>query len=223
MQLYDKDGNVIKFSTDRKIEEGKIYSNIYKVSEEECIKIFKNTSDELTLEILSLIRDLNLPSFYSIHDFYFDRNRDFKAYTMEYYKKDNIDILTMPTDYTLSNLYAIYNDIERLTDENVVVSDLHSGNVILNRDGITVIDADLYYQLFNAERYKLERKNLLALIYLFKDLYFGALDTFHNGSDTSIYFDSIRNLFDSYDADSIHRVYKKLSRYKYPIDYISKY
>lgn len=223
MRLYDSNGEVVSFSTKEKVGEGIIYSNIYRVSEEECIKIFKSTSDELTLEILSLIRSLNLPGFYSIHDFYFDKNKDFKAYTMKYYQKEDIDILTMPTDYTLSNLYAIYNAIERLTDENVVVDDLHSGNVVLNRDGITVIDADLYYQLLNAERYKLECKNLLALIYLFKDLYFDSLDSFHGSCDTSIYMDSIRNLFDSYDPESIHKVYKKWSRYKYPIDYISKY
>ena len=126
----------------------------------------------------------------------------------------------MPTSYTLDNFSGIYNSILKLTDNGIVVSDLHSGNVITDENNITVIDADLYYKLCFIDKIKLQYKNISALIYLFKDLYFESLDEFHKDCDVNACVSAIRDLFEPMNALNIDKVYKKLTRYKYPIDYI---
>ena len=44
----------------------------------------------------------------------YDETNTFVGYTMKYYKPEKIDILTMPTDYTLENYQKIYNSAKKL-------------------------------------------------------------------------------------------------------------
>ncbi len=220
MYLYDCNGKRIKYDTTDKLGEGLIYSDVYKISDEVCLKVFKTISDDINFDVLSLIKDLELSHFYIIYDFLFNKTGKFNGYTMKYYPGKTIDILTMPTSYTLDNFSSIYNSILKLTDNGIVVSDLHSGNVITDENNITVIDADLYYKLCFIDKIKLQYKNISALIYLFKDLYFESLDEFHKDCDVNACVSTIRNLFEPMNALNIDKVYKKLTRYKYPIDYI---
>ena len=60
MYLYDCNGKRIKYDTTDKLGEGLIYSDVYKISDEVCLKVFKTISDDINFDVLSLIKDLEL-------------------------------------------------------------------------------------------------------------------------------------------------------------------
>ena len=63
---------------------------------------------------------------------------------MKYYDSEDIDVLTMPMSYILDNFYDLFESVTKLSDKNILIQDLHDGNVITNKNQIIVIDADMY-------------------------------------------------------------------------------
>lgn len=221
MILYDKKGNRVNFNTEDKIG-GRTHGNVYKISDTECIKVYKKSS-EVDIEILKLIKSLYLRNYYEILELYYSRSNIFKAVKTTYYQKQNIDILTMPTNYTLDNLFNISLSINTLTKNNVLVEDSHSENVIMDSNKITIIDVDLYsFNRFRTAK-ELKIKNLERLAYLFKEIYTEAITDFHPEYKDCITSALIGEIFNFYTPHHIESTYKKLSKYKYPIDYIKKY
>ena len=54
------------------------------------------------------------------------------------YKNEEIDILTEDTTYTINNLYNLLLTVRTLTENNILISDTHTENVILDREKITI-------------------------------------------------------------------------------------
>ena len=203
MIFYNETGEKIDYHLLKRIGGGS-YSRVYMLPNDSCIKVFKEIDNGIDKNNLSFINNLKLDNFYQINDFLFDDNNNFAAYTMNYYRPSNDSILLMPTMYTLDNLNTIGKSIGVLTDNHIFIPDLHSDNVIIGDNNITVIDTDIY------------AKSLFfrALYCLFKMLYKEALYCDFKYCDDDI--DNINNLFDYNNADNV----KILRRYKYPIDYI---
>lgn len=223
MVYYTEDGKRVKFDLKEEDVIGKgVQSKVYKISAEKCLK--KLFDDEYgNYEILKLIRDLKLSSYYIIYDLLFNKKGSaLKAYTMKYYVSEEIDILTMPVDYTLYNFFSILDSIMILTENNVYVSDLHEDNVIMNSNGITVIDTDMYTKnrFFYAD--KLLAKNISAVRCLFKSLYLSSLNDYHEGEFKEPIVRKVTDLFRINSYNDAYNNVKKLSKYKYPIDYMRK-
>ena len=200
----------------------KKYHNNYLCGGRTC-NIFMNDKDVLKLfwynicndKVLKIIKDLKLDNFYEIKDLLYDKNNLFIGYIMKYYENMNIDILTMPVDYTLDNLYFLRKSINILSDNNILAGDLRYDNVILNEDKIIVIDADEYIlnNFYSFE--KLRDSNLFFLNTLFTSIYTESCKIYHNDIDLN----KINYLFNMSDSNNIH---KSLKKYKYPIDYLKK-
>lgn len=222
MYLYKESQEPVQFKTSRynKIG-GKMHGNVYKVSDNTCLKVYK-TIDEIDLETLSLLKYLKLKNYYQIYDFYYDKEGTFKAHTMEYYPSEEIDILTEDTLYTLDNLFNLLSSVNILNQNHVFISDSHSENVILNKDGITIIDADLYRLNSFFKQLSLEMHNLNALKYLFESLYIDALKKYHPEYYNKLSVAIIKDTFKLYGTLAATDTYKMLSQYKYPIDYLKK-
>lgn len=218
MILYDENKNKIDIPLINKIG-GRTHGNVYKISDNECIKIYdKNV--EIDTKVLKLIKELELKNYYRILELYYTIKGQLKGNKMIYYNPENIDILTMPTEYTLKNLFDIADSIEILTQNNIQVEDTHSENIIMDKKNITITDVDLYS--FNRFRTKeqLEIKNTSKLAYLFKEIYIEAISDYHIDYKSNNTSQLINELFTFYTPNNIEKVYKKLTRYKYPIDYI---
>ena len=137
---------------------------------------------------------------------------------MKYYKNEPIDILTMPTDYTLDNFYNIYRSINKISKNKILINDMHIGNIIMNNNDIIIIDIDYYDKEYSATFDKINKSNYVSLINLFTDIYIESLRNHTNPSPEEI--KSILNLFSK--SENVNMIAKKLKRYKYPIDYIKQ-
>lgn len=160
---------------------------------------------------------MGLKNFYTVYKMLYDSYHDFVAYTMKYYDSEDIDVLTMPMSYILDNFYDLFESVTKLSDKNILIQDLHDGNVITNKNQIIVIDADMYDILKNPSKNEAIRANYKKLCYLFRDLFINAISTYHiELFDVGLI---INSLFD-YRRDTTS-IYRKLKSYKYPIDYIT--
>lgn len=219
MYLYTDEGKRKKYDTTSLIGCGH-YGDVYKLPNEECIKIYKGKNLNIDKEILIQIKNLLLDNYYEIYDLLYTKSSLLKGYTMKYYQNEDIDILTMPVEYTLDNLFKLSRSVEKLTENQIFISDMHTGNIIVNSSKITVIDTDLYTFNRFLDYSKLKTKNISALECLFREIYLEAVNKYHKeyiGYDTS---QMVKELFRPHNYNIPENTCKKLSKFKYPIDYI---
>ena len=187
--FYSEDGQKKEFNCVQFIDCG-VQGNIYRLDDGRCLKCF-NRRCSIDEKAFRIIAEMNLANFYKIYEILYKRKIiecKFASYVMEYYEKDlDFDILFMPIEYTLMNFYNIFDSVNKLSEKGIFVSDLHSKNVIINKEAITVIDVDMYTEskLFSKEN--LIRKNSLAVYSLFRRLYYNALCKYYYSSYISIF------------------------------------
>lgn len=186
-------------------------SIIYKINNK-CIKLIKNDID---LEIVNIIKDMKLDNYYKIYSVLNN------SYIYKYYVKDNINILNMPSIYTINNFMNIYKSIYKLTENNILVRDLHDNNVILNKDNIIVIDVDLYKKCNEKDLYY---KNMKSLIVLFRMIYkYSITYNYVLNSNERLMLDKIIKLFDINNINKTINNINLLSNYETPIQYFKYY
>ena len=218
--LYDNKAKKVTFNDDIVLGRGDC-GKVLKVTDDKCLKVF---SDNFAYDskMFEIMMDLDLANFYKIYDLYYKMNGNLGGYTMKYYLDDRTDILTMPMDYTLDNLMNLSKQIEEISNNRVYVRDLRSGNVIINKEnGIIVIDIDLY-ELNNRMRFEqirdLNRQNINDL---FHQIYLDALCDYHKEMcDNANNFYKLSHIFQ--ENRELKKVYRKLKKYKYPIDLMRK-
>ena len=118
------------------------------------------------------IKELNLDNFYKLFDIivFNDGNKDYlKAYKMEVIKEENINLNKVPINYLITNINILMNSLKILSDNYIIANDLHEDNLIINSDGIYVIDCDSYK--YNAS-YSKELIYLNNIDYLKKAIYY---------------------------------------------------
>lgn len=192
---------------------------VYKIDDSSCVKLF-DCINKFNYDTISKINKLKLDNFYHISDFIFDKKRKFVGYIMKYYKPEDIDILTMPTSYLLDNIYNIYNSVLKLTNNKVRIIDLYGGNVILNNDGITVIDTDSYCFDVKSDCDSLLSDNVKEFRVLVEELFYSSLIYYHKFCQDPFYDYNIFSKINS--KDGITSFCCEFENYKYPIDYVNK-
>lgn len=212
VSFYTEDGKVQLYRVNNHFASGAC-ADIYKIDYDTCLKWVYHAS-LVRVDVLKTIRDLTLDSFYQIYDLLYNKHKLFSGYTMKYYEDNDINIMEMPVEYTLSNLYRLYDSFIKLTDKSIMADDLHSGNAVLGKKNITIIDADMYY--FYNNKGSLWEKNYIALLNLFRQIYYdGLLEYDYSTSTINEITESLFNY-----REGIDIVEKKLIRYKKPIDYV---
>lgn len=226
MILYTKNNEVKEYSTDNQIGCGS-FGKVYLIEDDKCLKLFnapiaREDNYELQEDIYYEIRELKLKNFYELYDLYYNSFlTKILGYLSKYYEKEDIDILTMPTDYTIDNLNSLYESFKKLSEHNICTNDISSSNVIINRDSITMIDIDLYYRNYFGIGKSTFSENLCNLEKIFKEVYILSL-TFYPLKERIKMIDKIDKLFFLDETIGIDYVAKKLTKYKYPIDYLRK-
>lgn len=223
MIFYDKNGNRLEYKLGELISEEGQYGKVYKLdgTDCECIKLY-NKGQVVDDKILMFIKNMDLKNFYKLYEMLYGRTGKFKAHTMRYYESMDIDILTMPVEYTLCSLCNLYESVIRLAEEHIYASDMHIGNVILGSNEITVIDVDIYSfsELQSIE--KLKKRNISALRYLFRELYLNSLKEYHPEIDKYSVRQEIIGLFGGDRPFNLNNTCNKLIRYKKPFDCLKK-
>ena len=227
MRLYKEDGHSFLFIEENVIGEG-AFGKIYKL-DDICYKIFIESlpkykdNSEFSVEVFNILKKLNLKNFYQLYEVFYNKTlTSILGYSSKYYKNENIDIITMPTDYTLNNLYNMYDSIKKISELGILMVDSHDGNVIMNSKEITIIDTDLYYKVDTPFYHThLLYSNIKSLLSLYKTLYYSSIDE-HHDEDFSKYTKNVESIFNPYEKDAIDVACKKLIKYKYPIDYLRR-
>jgi len=227
MKVYNSLGKQIYYDKDIWLGSG-AFGKVYKSTNNTCVKIYNTEeSERIEKEVFYLLKSLKLPNFYRLYELLYQNRWNIiypqkpVGYISEYIEENEINILTMPTDYTLDNLYTLKSSIEQLIKNKVKITDLHSGNVIMNRNKITVIDADFYSIETKRTKEELKTRNLDQLAKLFIELYKDEIYylTKVTGLNEQSNRNKIYDLFTENEELNIDKVFKKLRRYKYPIDY----
>lgn len=216
IKLYNEKNETVIYNVNVPFARGS-FGIVYKLDNDKCLKYFYSDTLAKSLDVMRDIRELRLDNYYRIYDFLFDSNGDFCGYEMKYYQDHDIDIMTMPIEYSIENLRKIAYSLKRLAEKKISAVDLNKNNAILDHNNIIVIDTDLYRRCYCSSD-ELMQMNNDALCRLFINLYYYTMKEKHSVTLDDMRL--LRELFDS--SENVDKISKKLSRYKYPIDYMYK-
>ena len=212
--VYSDSGKyIIDVDEQKKIGSG-TYGNLYKLDDDTCFKVFKSEGIHKRDPILTL-KELDLKNFYKIYELLHNNNFVYAGYIMKYYKKDDTNILDNK-EYLLDSVNNIYDGIIELTKNYYEVVDFHIDNVIVNREGITVIDIDDYKKISTDNTYI----NNFRYTQLLKSLLYDYLKRY-NLIDPMEGYALIKRLVNNDNLD-INHFNNTMKRYKKPIDYFQK-
>lgn len=217
IKLYDEKGYRVRIDKGNLIASGS-KADIYRIGNGKCIKQFKSSKRKVSVEVLKFFRDEYLNNFLKICDILYDDKDRVRAYTALEYISSEVDLLTLSSDYLIDNLFGMIESIRRISDRLITVMDMNIWNTVVNESEIVVVDIDGYTVLDDYSlRDKIYDFNLDAVRNLFINLYDDSLVRYHSAEGLSSGSMAIDNLFSLIDKDI---VYKKLSRCRYPIDYL---
>lgn len=237
MTTYTENKYVTAYTEDKKIQHFRLnadnfigsgdFGKTFLTSDNKCLKVFdrypsrKEDKAIFNEDIFNIIKEIKPQNFYTLYELYFNRTlTKIVAYLSKYYPQEDINILTMPVDYTFDNLYALYKSFSLLAEHNVCVSDTSDSNVILSSSTITIIDTDMYY-INNNKKVSALKNNMYNLGSLFTELYTNSLNE-KDAKKRVQMVAKIRDLFMPVGTLGMEPVIKKLIKYKYPIDYLQK-
>jgi len=223
--LYDKDGNKIDFSNFVAINEGmcgKIYRNndkVLKVYKVECKNAFK-----ISKKVFDLLKQINSPNMIRLYDYLFQYDSRFNkflspdAYTMEYIKPDNIDLLMAEREYVLDTVRDLEKLCEILAKHNVRIHDSHYSNIIFNKNGGILIDPDTYTTGFIKSYEAALLNNKKELLYFIKSKLSHDYKN-HEDNDNLEYYNLNRllyhlNIVNNMVTDEIKRLFTEKNLYE---------
>ena len=209
MIYYDKNGECVEFRKNKNL--GK---KVYLINDQECVKIGIDPK-LVSLDTLECIQEMGLEGVYKVRDFLYSQDGVFKAYIMKYYKPEDINFFDMDIDYTIENYLRLKRVVEEFTEKKIFMVDLNPDNVIVNRDGLTIIDTDLYVISKFISSDRIELNNLKALRYIFTQLYIENWEKYYGT-------DCILKAYDIFELNPDATV-KKLQRYNRLVDKMHGY
>lgn len=129
----------------RKVFDSGSYGIIYDNLDGTLTKVIRfNTVDPYSI---IKIKELELNNFYKVFDILTFNNGEkeyLRAYKMNNIKRDNTKLLNSNMDYFINNIKIIMDSLKILSNNYIISYDLHNRNLIINNEGMTVIDCDLY-------------------------------------------------------------------------------
>lgn len=214
MRVYSSDAKyIINPEEHEKINHG-TYGDIYKYDDETCFKVFKHEGFHKPGPVL-VVKEFNLKNFYKIIDLLYDGNLNYTGYIMKTYQKDDFDILS-DKEYLLYSVNNMYDGVMTFTRNLFLIEDLHIDNVIVNKDGITIIDVD-DYKKFNSD-------NTYINVFRYKQLLLSLINKYLGKYNITNPIEShklTRRLIEDTKIDIDH-FNNTIKRYQKPIDYFSK-
>lgn len=218
MELYGCDGERIIIKKGNKIGNGN-NGTVYQMDNDKCLKIYRSSA-WVNVDTLKIIKDMKFNNYYKIYDMLYDKDSNFKGMIMKYYPQEEVNVLMMEKDYLLDNVNGLGRDILSLIEKGIFIVDLNIDNTIINRNGITVVDADLYIYREDYDRDLLGRMGYATFRTLVKSIIIDSISMDKSMEDVNIYKAIVENLVGNpFDTKSME---KKLVRCKYPMEYIKR-
>lgn len=188
--------------------------------DEKMFDILKNIHNSHFIELFDIYSDFNfaelLKNKIGMLPFTVD------AYTAKYYPDNSVNALLENKDYLLDNFKELEILFKIFSENMICTADIKKDNTVIGKDGIVIIDPDLFYTMeFGKELIStLNKKNLL---YLFRSIFINSLKGKPNYDRMVTYIDSeLVNIKVTDTTDVTQEISKKLRYVKRPIELVKK-
>lgn len=188
--------------------------------DEKMFDILKNIHNSHFIELFDIYSDFNftelLKNKIGMLPFTVD------AYTAKYYPDNSVNALLENKDYLLDNFKELEILFKTFSENMICTADIKKDNTVIGKDGIVIIDPDLFYTMeFGKELIStLNKKNLL---YLFRSIFINSLKGKPNYDRMVTYIDSeLVNIKVTDTTDVTQEISKKLRYVKRPIELVKR-
>jgi len=209
---YDEKGRIIIIEIQEKISHQYNTHEVYMTKDNQCLKRFRFRGNLQNFELQQIIQSMSLDNFYKIDINLFDEDGIYRGFLMPFYESSDEDILLKPSDYLTDNFNSIFRTFKLLADKKIRTSDANIENTIFGRDQIIIIDSERYDIYPEEDKTFVIEKNLEdATWILYSALQRAAL------THSELCTDTFKGWLKQENPSQICR---KLTKYKYPIDYL---
>lgn len=149
---------------------------------------FINNNYRIKEKVFYILKSIDDKHLIELYDIYTAKNKikiffgkllqcQFKVdcYTAKYYSDNSVNALNEPKEYLLENLFELQKLFNILTENNICTKDVKRANTIIGKEGIVIIDPDLFY--IPKEKENVALINQLNLLSLFKSICLASIDT----------------------------------------------
>ena len=187
---------------------------------------------KLDAKMFDMLKTIDNPHFIKLLDIYQDCNFNemvkhfigllpfaVDAYTAKYYSDNSIDVLLESKDYILENFRELELLFNIFTENRICVCDLKRDNSIIGKQGIVVIDPDLFY-IASYPIENISRVNKERLLAFFRNIIYHFLVKHkENYIKNRMILDSILvNFYVDSDTDVTSELSNKMKQIKRPIE-----
>ena len=218
------------FAKTNQINHGKCGS-VYKYGNQ-CIKLYDQPMNmswnRLPKTMYQKLKTIPNPSLVNITDILYKEKSDYvvEGYIMDYYEKNDDDILEYPTEYLLRNAHNFLEISANCSSKKIRLLDIRMPNVLITKNNIVLIDPDKWEIKNKLNYFELEKINSSILISLLDDIICQYLNKYHSKEMVAkkVSADAIsRRLLKFSNSKKTEKILaKKLRHCKRPIDYLHK-
>jgi hypothetical protein len=196
MKYYSSDDKDIVIGKDDYFFGHGSFGRIYPYKNNQCIKIFNESTCVHDYDVLNEIKNLHLYHFDAIKDFIYDENGHFSGYIMPRYNLYITDFYSMSTEEFLRIYRRLLANVQTLTDRHIFLYDMCLKNTTGYRGDIKMIDYDLYR---HTKSPTLSSSNYRQLINFWYELF--VFQRIQNGYQKDISEKDISRIFKPYSDD----------------------
>ena len=188
-------------------------------------------------KMFDIFKNINNPHFVELFDIYSNFNfiellknkmkilpSSVDAYTAKYYPDNSVNVLFEHKDYILDNFKELEMLFKIFSENMICTDDIKRDNAIIGKDGIVIIDPDLFYTMDSSKDsiFTLNKKNLLKL---FRSIFINSFSVENEpdyGKFISFIDTELVNIEITNNIDVVHEISKKLKYVKKPIELFKK-
>lgn len=173
MILYSKECMPVEFEIREFFNDGAC-ADIYRF-DDVALKVYKELCDfhlKMKKNNFELLKKIDAPCLVKLRDYYFKYKYSSMvfsrvyAYTMDFIEEEKFDILTCDKEFLLWIVARLDETIKKLSEYDIIMNDIKPKNLVMNSDGITFIDLDLYdkrrWNRYDA--YTVNKAKIIALL-----------------------------------------------------------
>lgn len=162
------------------------FGTVLKVNESKCLKILSYDPVHYDIDLLDkqeflkkpslidkhmlIIKDNEYKNLSKIYELYYDDMKRLGGYLQQYLEKEYYSIQDLTEEYILNSFLNLLESSKKLSNQHILLRDTNTYNTILTREGVYLIDFDLYNYTTDYTVKELVRINQTQIIKLFNNL-----------------------------------------------------
>jgi hypothetical protein len=154
-------------------------------------------------KLFNFLKEKNISNIVKLYDYYyyfpdfFSRLIAVDAYTMQLVSNDHTKFIDFNRTDIIDILKSLEETINILTDNRIIMYDVHPRNIITNKNGITIIDPDRFYFSMFSSKKKIYKLNKCELMGCLNKVFLKELANFDSFKLPSFIYDDSLSFFDN--------------------------